>query len=63
MIGMLRDFITNHLDSKAGRHYTLKEEVKNSGYYTKENLSLLRLTADRLAKEKEGKSIKEKESR
>lgn len=57
MIGMLRDFITDHLNSKAGRHYSLKEEVMNSGYYTKENLSLLRITAGRLSEKASEKKV------
>jgi hypothetical protein len=52
-IEILRDFLTFHLNSHIGHKYSIKKEVFESGYYTKENLSLLRLTADRLIKEEE----------
>jgi hypothetical protein len=51
-IEILRDFLTHHLNSHIGHKYSIKKEVVVSGYYTKENLSLLRITAGRLSEKK-----------
>lgn len=48
-IDILRDFLTSHLNSHIGHKYSIKKEVFESGYYTIENLSLLRITAGRLS--------------